>query len=134
MVLPGRYQPLQDQDLEVLEHVRVLPTHDLHEFRRQLERGLLEAQILRRGGQDEAEVDVDEVTVALQQDIAIVPGRVAISRKIFRRSVKRSAIPVLDLDEVTDEAVGGAALHEVLLRREEALGGHRAVLLDEILE
>lgn len=42
--------------------------------------------------------------------------------------------PVLDLQQVADQAVTGAALHEAALRAEEGLGGVAAVLLQEVIE
>ena len=46
---------------------------NLDEFRRQLERRTLEAEIFRRVGQDETVVDVDQVAAVVQQDVAVVP-------------------------------------------------------------
>ena len=71
-VLPGCHQPLEDEYLEVLEHVAVLAPHDLDELGGHLEGGILEAQVLRGAAQDESVVDMDEVALAVQQDVAIV--------------------------------------------------------------
>ena len=71
-VLAGRHQPLQDEDLEVLEHVALLAAHDLDKLGGHLEGGALEAQVLGGAAQDEAVVDVDEVALAVQQDVAVV--------------------------------------------------------------
>ena len=47
---------------------------------------------------------------------------------------KKNHQPVLDLQQVADEAVAGAALDEVPLGREEGLGGGAAMLLQEVVE
>lgn len=49
------------------------PTH-VHEFRGELEGRGLEAQVAGGAGQDEAEVDVDDVAVGVQQDVPVVPA------------------------------------------------------------
>lgn len=60
-VLPGRDEAAQDQDLEVLEHVRVLAVHDFHELRRQLKWRTLESQILGRDRENEPKVNMYDV-------------------------------------------------------------------------
>lgn len=42
--------------------------------------------------------------------------------------------PVFDLQQVTDEAVPGAALDKVPLSRQEGLGGRSTVLLQEVVQ
>lgn len=42
--------------------------------------------------------------------------------------------PVFDLQQVTDEAVSGAALDEVPLSGQEGLGGRSSVFLQEVVE
>ena len=81
----------------------------LHKLWRELEGTGLEPQILGRGREYEPVVDVDEVALAVEQDVAVVP--------------------VLDLHQVGHDAVGGAALHELALGRQEALGVDVAELL-----
>lgn len=73
-VLPGRQQALQQQILELGPQLRRGSAHHVHEFGRQLERRLLEAQILWRNAQDEAKVDVDQVAVSVQQNVSVVPA------------------------------------------------------------
>lgn len=101
-MLPRGDQSLQYQILELGVSRRLIAAHDLDEFGRQLERAGLEAEIAGRRRQHEAEVDVYDVAVAVQQDVAVVA--------------------ILDLDEIADEAVGRAALDEIFLGHEEALG------------
>ena len=60
------------QYFEVCEHVAVHAAHHGHELGGELEGGALEAEVLGRAGEDEAVVDVDEVTLAVQEDIAVV--------------------------------------------------------------
>ena len=60
------------QYFEVCEHVAVHAAHHGHELGGELEGGALEAEVLGRAGEDEAVVDVDEVTLAVQEDIAVM--------------------------------------------------------------
>ena len=60
------------QYFEVCEHVAVHAAHHGHELGGELEGGALEAEVLGRAGEDEAVVDVDEVTLAVQEDVAVV--------------------------------------------------------------
>ena len=94
--------------------VEYLAAHDVDELGRQFEGRALEAEILGRRRQDEAEIDVDDVALAVEEDVAVVP--------------------VLDLDQVADERVGGDALDEIALRRQVGLRIGRAVLAQKVLE
>lgn len=99
-VLPGCDQTLKHQHLVVDEHVAVWTSHHLrahtlvrpgaitganthahvthvHKLRRQLEGGGFEAEVPGRAGQDEAEVDVDDVALGVQQDVPVVPAETA---------------------------------------------------------
>ena len=60
------------QYFEVCEHVAVHASHHGHELGGELEGGALEAEVLGRAGEDEAVVDVDEVTLAVQENVAVV--------------------------------------------------------------
>ena len=60
------------QYFEVCEHVAVHAAHHGHELGGELEGGALEAEVLGRAGEDEAVVDVDEVTLAVKEDVAVV--------------------------------------------------------------
>ena len=60
------------QYFEVCEHVAVHASHHGHELGGELEGGALEAEVLGRAGEDEAVVDVYEVTLAVQEDVAVV--------------------------------------------------------------
>ena len=48
VVLAGRHHALQHEDLVVFKHVRALTAHHLDELGGQLERGVLEAEVLGR--------------------------------------------------------------------------------------
>lgn len=72
MVFAGSQHPLQKEDLEIGEHVRRLAAHHLHQLRRQLEGRRLEAKVTWRGGEHEAEVDVYDVSLVVQENVAIV--------------------------------------------------------------
>jgi len=49
-------------------------SNNLNEFVREFERRRLESEIFsRRNGKHESEVDVDHVTVGVEQDVAVVP-------------------------------------------------------------
>lgn len=56
-------------------HVTSPPFTHIHEFRGELEGRRLKAEIPGGAGQDEPEVDVDDVSVRIQQDVAVVPAR-----------------------------------------------------------
>lgn len=71
-VFPSCQEALQQQDLEVGEHVWVLAAHHLHQLLRQLEGWRLEAQVAWRWGQHEAKVDVDDVAFVVEEDIPIM--------------------------------------------------------------
>ena len=60
------------QNFEVGKHVAVHASHHGHELGGELEGGALEAEVLGRAGEDEAVVDVDEVTLAVKEDVAVV--------------------------------------------------------------
>ena len=78
---------MQYEYLKILEHVAAQPAHHFHKLRGELEGGALEAQVLGRAAQDEAVVDVNEVALAVEQDVAVVP--------------------VLDLQDVAEKGVPG---------------------------
>jgi hypothetical protein len=100
-VLSCRHEPLQDEYLKVLKHVALLAAHDFDELWRHLEGRALEAEIFGRAAKDESVVDVDDVALAVEQDVAVVA--------------------VLDLDEVGDNTIGRAALDELALSRKKLL-------------
>ena len=67
-VLPSRDQALKHQDLKVGEHVPVFTAHHVHVFLRQFEGGVFKADVFaRRVRQDEAVVDVNEMTLTARQ-------------------------------------------------------------------
>ena len=49
-------------------------TH-IHELSREFEGGRFEAKVFGWAGEDEAEVDVDDVTFSVQEDVSVVPER-----------------------------------------------------------
>lgn len=93
LVLPDIFQPKEEEQFEVLEDVWVYSLHQLHVVRCQLERGLLETHVARGRRQDEREVDVDDVSVSVDQDVVVMP--------------------VLNREQVLDQAVSCQALDEV---------------------
>ena len=79
------------------------------------EGGRLEAEVLRRAGEHEAVVDVYEMALVVEQDVAVVA--------------------VFDLEQVAGDRVAGAALDKVLLRGQELLAHARLPeLLQEVVE
>ena len=115
-VLPAGQEGLDAQDFEVVEELRAFPVriavHHLKELSRELKRGGLEIDASRGVGQHEPEVYVHHVALLVQQDVAIVP--------------------VLDLQEVADDAIARHALNKVAFRRVVRLGP-LAVLCIEII-
>lgn len=86
-------------NLEVAEELRVvalgIALHHLQKLPSELEGRGLEVDAPGGVGQHEAEVDVDDMPRIIQQQVAVVP--------------------VLDLEQVGDEAVPGHALHKRIL-------------------
>ncbi|GIX62932.1 octaprenyl-diphosphate synthase, putative [Babesia caballi] len=101
-VLPRLEQPADDERLEVVEVVRVLAPNHVDVLLGELEGRRLEADVAGGVGEAEAVVDVDDVALAVQQNVPVVP--------------------VADLQEVRDDGVGGVALDEVLAGLEEVVG------------
>ncbi len=79
---------------------------------RQFERCSLEAHVTRRVAKHEAKVDVDQVTFPVDQDVTVMP--------------------VLNLQEVCDNAVTCKRFDEVSLRASESSRVHLAVRLAEV--
>lgn len=113
-MLPCRDQALKNQTLKLLEHPGLIAAHHLDKLGCQFERASLEAQITRRRRQDETKVYVDQVAVAVQQDVAVVT--------------------ILHLNEIADQTVRSAALNKIFLRHAERLRGRRTELPFEVLE
>jgi acyl-CoA hydrolase len=73
-VFPGSFESLLEQLLEVRPARAVESTHDVHIIERKLERRSLEAHISAwRVGEHEPKVDVNEVTVSVDEDVTVVP-------------------------------------------------------------
>ena len=84
-VLPRGLKALFEEPPELLEGCPFEAAEHLDVLERELERRGLEADIPRRVRQHEAKVDVDQVPIAVDQDVAVVP--------------------VLDLQQVCDDGV-----------------------------
>lgn len=74
-MLPCCQKSLQDEQLEIAEHVRFLATHYIHKLLCQFERGSLEAQVPWRRRQNETKVDVNQMARVVQQNIAVVSAK-----------------------------------------------------------
>lgn len=72
MVFPGRYQTLKNENLEILEHVRMFTSHHFHKLRREFKRRLFKSQVFRRCRQDKTKIYMNQMTIALQQNVAIM--------------------------------------------------------------
>lgn len=84
-MLPCGLEPFLEQPFELLERLAVDPAEHLDVLERELEGCGLEADVARRIRQHKAEVDVDEVAVAVNQDVAVMS--------------------ILDLEQVGDDGV-----------------------------
>ena len=94
-IQPRGQKRLDAQLLEPLERLRARrPAHHSDHFARQLERGPLELDSAGGNVEAEAEVDVQDVARVVDHDVAVMP--------------------VLELQQVGDDAVGGHALDEVV--------------------
>lgn len=79
----------------------MISTHDFNKLGRQLEGTRLKSQIPWGRREDETEVDVDQMSIRVKQNIAIVP--------------------ILNLNQITDKAVGGTTLYKFLLSDSESI-------------
>jgi len=84
-VLPQVFESQEEQQLEVLEDVRILSLHQFDVVLREFEGRPLEVHVAWGAGEHEAEVDVYDVPVDINKDVVIVP--------------------ILDIEEVLDETV-----------------------------
>lgn len=134
-VLARRQQTLQQQVLKLCPQFGRGPAHNIHKLGRQLERGLLEAQILWRDVQNETKVDMDQVAVRVQQNVSVVPGNAKIIELIpsFAQLPVNSSLPVLHLQQIRDQTIRRTTLHELALRLLEVVPIHIAVLIDKVL-
>lgn len=89
-MLPRRLEPLPKQPPKLLQRLALHPTQDLNILKRQLKRRRLETDVPRRIREHEPEVDMDEVAVAIEEDVAVVS--------------------VFDLEEVTNDGVACVCL------------------------
>ena len=108
-MLPRRLEPVAEQTTKLEVRPTVHATEHLDVLEGQLERRGLEADVPRRVREHESEVDVDQVPVAVEQDVPVVP--------------------VLDLQEVCHERVPRKRPGEVALRADELGGRGIAVCL-----
>ena len=106
-MLAGGVKALTEELAKLKVGRAVEAAEDLDVLERELEGRGLEADVAGRVGEHEAEVDVDEVPVAVEEDVAVVP--------------------VLDLQQVRHERVARERLGEVALRPCE-LGGRRIAI------
>lgn len=109
-MLPGRVEALLEQLLEVLPARAVEAADDFHVVQGQLERCSFKAHIpARRVGKHESKVNMNEMAIAIDQDIAVVP--------------------VLDLQQESDDGISGKGLDKVALSSSKASGISLAVCL-----
>lgn len=87
--------------LEIFKHVRFEPSHDLQVLRGEFKRGGFEVEVPRRLVENEAEIDVDDVAIFGNQNVAVVA--------------------ILDVQEILQEGVPGQGLGEILLGLSEVL-------------
>lgn len=105
---------MKNKAFKFLEEFGLIATHHLDKFRRQFKRAGLKAEISWRGRQNKSEIYMDQMAIAVQQDIAIVA--------------------IFHLNEIADQAIRGTALNEIPLRHTERLWGRRAELSFKVLE
>lgn len=114
-VLLERKEALLHQFSVLAEVLRPIAAEDLDLLRRQLERSLFELDALSwRIRQEEAEVDVHDVALDVDHDVAVVP--------------------VLDLENVAYERIGSQRLAEVLTRGLVGLATRGAELVAEVVD
>lgn len=71
-VLPRSIEPFLEQPLELLERLAVNTSQNLDVLERQLEWRCLKADVSGRVGKHEAKVDVDQMAVTVDEDVAIM--------------------------------------------------------------
>ena len=106
-MLSRRLKPFLEQLLKLPKRRRLDPSQHFNILQREFERGSLEPNISRRVGKHETKIDMDEMSVAVEEDVAVVP--------------------VFDLEEVGDERVSCERLCKVALRAD-VLGGRRVAI------
>ena len=94
-MLPRRLKPFFEQLLKLPKRSGLDPSKHFNILQREFERGSLESDISRRVGQHETKIDMDEVSVAVEEDVAVVS--------------------VFDLEEVGDEGVACEGFGKVAL-------------------
>ena len=94
-MLPRRLEPFLEQLLKLPKRRRLDPSQHFNILQREFERGGLESDISRRVGKHETKIDVDEMSVAVEEDVAVVS--------------------VFDLEEVGDEGVACEGFGKVAL-------------------
>lgn len=72
-MLPCRLEALSKQPPELLVRLALDPTEDLDVLEWELERRGLEADVAGRVREHEPEVNVDQMTVAVDENIAVMP-------------------------------------------------------------
>ena len=72
-MLPQLHEAFDHEALELGEGARVLPAEQLDILSRHLEAVRLAIDVSWRVAQQEAEVNVDHVTLRIQQNVAVVP-------------------------------------------------------------
>jgi hypothetical protein len=86
-------EPQKQELFEIVEHIGVEASHQVDVLLREFEGGLLEVHVAGGDPEQEAEVDVQDVAVGVDQDVAVVP--------------------VFDEEQVADQRVPGQAVCEV---------------------
>lgn len=89
-------EPSDEEALEVFEHGRVLSTHDVQVLLRELEGRFFEADVAWRVLEVEAEVDVDQVALRVNQYVSIVT--------------------IFDIEQVLEDTIASHAFNKVPLR------------------
>ena len=94
-MFPRRLKPFLEQLLKLPKRSGLDPSKHFNILQREFERGGLESDISRRVGKHETKIDVDEVSIAVEEDVAVVSG--------------------FDLEEVGDEGVACEGFGKVAL-------------------
>ena len=94
-MLSRRVEPFPEQLLELSERFSIHTAHHFNVFRRKFERSRFEANVARRIGEHESEVDMDKVALPIEQDVAVMT--------------------IFDLQEVGDEGIACEGLCKIPL-------------------
>lgn len=93
LVFPEKFESQEKHQSEMLENIRILALHKFDIVCSQFEGGSFEIHIARRAWEHEAEIDMNDVSNSVNQDIVIMS--------------------ILDLKQILDQWIASKALNKI---------------------